>query len=116
MPDTGRPIEAQQFDVFLSHHSGDKPWVVALKAALVERGVSVWLDQDEIRPGDTFVKALEEGIQASRTVAVIVSPESLRSAWVEEEYNRALVLRNSSRPDLRIIPCLLRKATLPGFL
>ena len=42
----------EEFDVFLSHNSIDKPWVIALKAALVERGVKVWLDCDEIRPGD----------------------------------------------------------------
>ena len=107
---------AEEFDVFLSHHSGDKPWVIALKAALVGRGVRVWLDQDEIRPGDLFIDALEQGVLVSRSVAVIVSPESLKSAWVEEEYQRALALSTSSRPELRIIPCLLRNAILPGFL
>jgi hypothetical protein len=106
----------EEFDVFLSHHSGDKPWVIALKAALVERGVKVWLDQDEIRPGDLFIDALEHGIQVSRCVAVVVSPESLKSAWVKEEYQRALVLSNSLRRELRIIPCVLRNAELPGFL
>jgi hypothetical protein len=107
---------AAEFDVFLSHHSGDKPWVIALKAALVGRGVKVWLDKDELRPGDLFVDALEQGIQVSSAVAVIVSPESLKSAWVKEETQRALILSNSSRPELRLIPCLLRNATLPGFL
>lgn len=105
-----------EFDVFLSHNSVDKPWVIALKAALAERGVKVWLDRDEIRPGDLFIDALEQGIHVSRCLAVVVSPESLRSAWVKEEYQRALVLAGSSTRELRIIPCLLRNATLPGFL
>jgi hypothetical protein len=104
-----------QCDVFLSHHSGDKPWVIALKSALVARGVTVWLDRDEIRPGDHFVDALEQGIESSRNVALVVSPESMRSAWVKEEYARALALA-TSRQNFRIIPCLLRNATLPGFL
>lgn len=108
--------ESQEFDVFLSHHSGDKPWVIALKAALVQRGVSVWLDQDEIRPGDLFIDAIDRGVERSRCVAVIVSPESLRSAWVREEYQRALVLANSAGRELRIIPCVMRNAELPGFL
>lgn len=107
---------AEEFDVFLSHHSRDKPWVIALKASLVERGVKVWLDQDEIRPGDRFVDALEQAVQVSRSVALILSHESLKSAWVKDEYQRALVLRNSSRPQLRLIPCLIGNATLPGFL
>jgi hypothetical protein len=106
----------EQFDVFLSHHSSDKPWVIALKAALVERGVTVWLDRDEIRPGDLFVDALEQGVQSSRSLALIVSPASLRSKWVKEEYSRALVLANSSTSEVRIIPCILRSAEVPGFL
>ena len=106
----------EEFDVFLSHHSGDKPWVIALKSALVERGIKVWLDRDEIRPGDRFIDALESGVQASRCLAIIVSAESLKSSWVKEEYQRALVLTNSTTRELRIIPCLLRNATLPGFL
>lgn len=111
----GRPM-SEEFDVFLSHNSVDKPWVIALKAALVERGVRVWLDRDEIRPGDLFIDALEQGIHVSRCLAVVISPESLRSAWVKEEYQRALVLAGSSTRELRIIPCVLRDATLPGFL
>jgi hypothetical protein len=106
----------EAFDVFLSHHSGDKPWVIALKSALTARGVSVWLDRDEIRPGDRFVDALEQGLESSRAVAIIVSPASLRSRWAKDEYQRALVLSNSQSRELRIVPCLLRGADLPGFL
>ena len=38
------------FDVFLSHNSKDKPAVRELAEALRERGVIVWLDEDELRP------------------------------------------------------------------
>jgi TIR domain len=106
---------AKTFDVFLSHHSGDKPWVIALKAALVARAVTVWLDRDEIRPGDLFVDVLERGVQQSRCVVIIVSPESMKSTWVREEYFRALTLANDD-PSFRLIPCVRRAATLPGFL
>jgi hypothetical protein len=106
----------KEFDVFLSHNSGDKPWVIALKAALAERGVKVWLDRDEIRPGDLFIDALEHGIEQSRAVALIVSPEAVKSSWVKLEYQRAMVLAGADAADLRVIPCLLRQAVLPGFL
>jgi hypothetical protein len=106
----------EAFDVFLSHHSRDKPWVIALKAALVERGMKVWLDQDEILPGDLFIDALERGVESSRALALVVTPGSVASRWVKEEYSRALVLANSSTRELRIIPCLREGATVPGFL
>jgi TIR domain len=106
----------EAFDVFLSHHSHDKPWVIALKAALVERGVKVWLDKDEIRPGDLFIDALDRGVESSRALALVVTPGSVASRWVKEEFSRALVLANSSSRELRIIPCLREGATVPGFL
>lgn len=104
------------FDVFLSHHSADKPWVIALKAELVERGLTVWLDHDEIRPGDRFVEALQNGVQNSRNIVVIVSPGSTRSKWVQDEWERALQLANSSETNVRVIPCLLSGGSVPGFL
>jgi formylglycine-generating enzyme required for sulfatase activity len=102
--------------VFLSHSSRDKPWVIQLKDALRRYGVSVWLDKDEIRPGDHFGEALEQALDNSRTVALIVSPEAVTSGWVKEEYYRALALATARGTAVQIIPVILRKAELPGFL
>ncbi len=105
-----------QFDVFLSHNSVDKPWVIELKNNLLRYGVSVWLDQDEIRPGDIFVKALEKGLAESGAMALIISPESMNSEWVEAEYYRAVALSQNKKVALQLIPVILRDAELPGFL
>ena len=107
---------APRFDVFLSHNSVDKPWATVLKEALQRRGVKVWLDKDEIRPGDLVVNALENGLQQSKAVALIVSPEAMQSGWVKEEYSRAMTLAQDKRQHLRLIPVILRDAKLPGFL
>lgn len=106
----------KKFDIFISHNSVDKPWVIKLKVALENQNIKVWLDKDEIRPGDLFAQALEDGIEVSKTVALIVSPESMESGWVKEEYYRALSLANAKKQPLRIIPIILRTAELPGFL
>ncbi|MBR0758571.1 toll/interleukin-1 receptor domain-containing protein [Bradyrhizobium jicamae] len=102
------------FDVFLSYKSEDHQWVDRLKSALVDRGVCVWLDKDEIRPGDRFIWALERGLDTSRAVALVVTPESLSSGWVADEYSRAVALSNQGQ--LQLIPLILRDAKLPGFL
>ncbi len=39
------------FDVFLSHNSRDKPAVRKLKRRLIGYQLTVWLDEDELRPG-----------------------------------------------------------------
>jgi hypothetical protein len=113
-PDDDVPKMYYQFDVFLSYDSVDKPWVINLKDDLQRYGVSVWLDIDEIRPGDLFAKALEEGLANSRAVALIVSPEATASGWVETEYYRALSLAQNKH--LQLIPVILRNADIPGFL
>jgi hypothetical protein len=104
-----------KFDVFLSHNSIDNPGVIKLKDDLARYGVKVWLDKDEIRPGDLFAKALEEGLDDSRTVALIISPEAMASGWVKEEYYRALSLCNNKGQALVLIPVILRNAEVPGF-
>jgi hypothetical protein len=110
----GRLDMGKAFDVFLSHNSQDKLWVIALKDILVRYGIKVWLDQDEIRPGNLFVTALERGIVESKAVALIISPESMRSGWVIEEYHRALNLALDG--DLQLIPVVYKNADIPGFL
>jgi tetratricopeptide (TPR) repeat protein len=102
------------FDAFISHSRVDSEWVRRLKSALEEKGVKVWLDHDEIRPGDLFVTNLELGLNDSTAVLIVVSPEAMQSRWVEEEYARALSQANDR--ERRVIPCLLRDAVLPGFL
>ena len=103
------------FDVFLSHNSIDKPWVSKLKDDLQRYGLSVWLDRDEIRPGDLFAAALEDGLSSSRAVALVVSPEAMASGWVKEEYYRALSLTKDKTSPLQLIPVILRIADVPDF-
>jgi hypothetical protein len=105
-----------KFDVFLSHNSIDKPWASRLKQDLERYGLAVWLDRDEIRPGDLFAKALEAGLASSRAVALIISPEAMASGWVEEEYYRALSLTKNKAAPLQLIPVLLREAKPPDFV
>src|SRR5690349_24300839 len=104
----------KRFDVFLSHNSKDKPWVIELKRALEAQGIKVWLDKDEIRPGDLFAQTLEKGIEESKAVALIISPEAMASGWVKAEYYRALNLATDHK--LQLIPILYKQAELPGFL
>jgi glycogen synthase len=107
----------RQFDVFLSHASVDEAWVKDLKAKLVSNGLSVWLDYDEVIPGDSLASTIEMGLAASGTVALVVSPESLKSGWVRKEYDAAVSLQLSSKAKaIRIIPVLLRSPELPPFL
>ena len=106
MPDSSAP----SFDVFLSYHSGDADWVEALKTALEAKGIRVWIDSEQIRPGDLFPGALARAIGGVQCVVLVLSPGSVASTWVEEEFNLALARRS------RLIGALIDDVEPPGFL
>jgi len=114
------PVPARasgQYDVFLSHNSKDKPAVRELKRRLVAQGLSVWHDEDQLRPGIPWLQLLEDGIKASKSVAVLVDKDGL-GPWEDEEMQTAL--RLAAKDKRPVIPVLLpgvsTQPELPVFL
>jgi hypothetical protein len=116
---SGHPetVDSETFDCFLSHDSRDKPAVRALAKTLREREISVWLDEEQLRPGRPWQPQFESAIRASRSVAVLVGADGL-GPWEEEEMHVALAL--AVEQDLPVIPVLLADAPtvpeLPRFI
>ena len=54
------------YDIFLSHSSKDKPVVRAVAERLRADGLRVWLDEWEIKSGDSIPAKIEEGLERSR--------------------------------------------------
>jgi hypothetical protein len=109
--------EKHEFDVFLSHNSKDKPAVRALAALLIERGLRVWLDEEQLTPGHPWQPLLEKGIKESSAGAVLVGADGL-GPWHHEEMQAFLVF--AVREGKPVIPVLLpgapEKVDLPAFL
>lgn len=105
------------FDVFLSHNSRDKPVVRALAGELRERGLTVWLDEDELRPGLNWQSLIESGIRQSASVVVLIGKDGL-GPWENEEMQGALI--HAVKDGRPVIPVLLpdapRQPELPLFL
>jgi hypothetical protein len=51
-----------QYNVFLSHSSKDKTVVRELAARLQRDGARVWLDEEQIKPGDSIPAKIEESV------------------------------------------------------
>lgn len=105
-----------KYDVFISYSSVDKEWVLKLNDALVEADLKVWLDIERIDISVHSITAMEEGLKASKAIAIIVSPEAMKSGWVKEEYLNFLRISINEDQQRLIIPLILRDAELPGFL
>ncbi len=105
------------FDVFLSHNSQDKPAVRELRQKLSDRGLKVWLDEEELTPGRPWQEELEAIIQAVPAAAVLVGKDGL-GPWEIPEMRACL--EECVRRDLRVLPVLLpgspKRPELPLFL
>src|SRR5262245_3002772 len=99
----------KSYDVFLSHHSADKPVVEELAMQLREAGLSVFLDNQEISPGEPWVAALERALLASHALIVCIGASSL-GPWAEREVDAALE-RSTRDPSFALIPVLLPGAS-----
>jgi hypothetical protein len=95
--------DIHQFDVFLSHNGKEKPLAVRIGERLRDRGLRVWLDEWELRPGLSWQDGLVEGLSSSRSCAVLIG-ESGYGGWHKREMEAALVRQS---PEYPVIPVLI---------
>jgi len=104
-------------DVFLCHNSVDKPGVRQVADQLVANGILPWLDEQDLRPGRSFVRALESEIARIPAVAVFVGAGGV-GPWQHSEYEA--FLREYATRGLPVIPVILpgapEQVDLPLFL
>jgi TIR domain len=112
-----RKRAAQQFDVFLCHHSPDKPAVALIAQKLQEAGVLPWLDLWELIPGRPWQRELERQISNIKSAAVFVGMEGV-GPWQQQELYG--FLDEFVAREMPVIPVLLANAAkepvLPHFL
>ncbi len=72
-------------DIFIGYASEDRSRVKPLAEALEAQGWSVWWDWKSIPVGKTWRQAIEEGLEAARSVLVLWSSKSISKDWVIDE-------------------------------
>jgi hypothetical protein len=101
--------------VFLSHSSIDRPFVDRLAFDLERVNVGVWYDKWEIRVGDSLIEKISQGIESSDYLAIVLSPDSVKSEWVKREVNAALI-RELEEKEVVILPILITDCEIPILL
>lgn len=104
-----------QVSIFLSHNKADKPFVRQLAADLEHQGFGYWLDEAEIKVGESLIEKIRDGIDTNAYVAVILSPDSIASPWVQREVDVAMNQEIRGR-RVKVLPIMFRECELPGFL
>ena len=86
-----------------------------LATDLVQATLDVWIDEIELAVGDFLIERIQDGIDSSDYLAVVLSHNSVTSSWVREELHMALTDQiNGQR--IRVLPLKIDDCTLPGFL
>lgn len=82
---------ADEVQIFISHASEDKSAVaLPLKAALEREGLHVWLDQAELKLGESVPGKIGEGLRDAQFVVAVLSRDFLRKPWPRREIESAL--------------------------
>jgi TIR domain len=110
-----RQSQACMPSVFLSHNSADKPFVRQLAERLTKSGATVWLDEAQLRIGDSLVDKISEAIQTVDFVAAVISKNSARSPWVKKELSLALTKEIKTKAVV-VLPIVIDDCELPVSL
>jgi uncharacterized protein YjbI with pentapeptide repeats len=75
---------------FISYSSRDQVFATKLYADLRVRGVQVWFAQEDLKIGDRLDATIDDAIRLSEKLIIVLSNNSIESAWVRREAKRGL--------------------------
>ncbi|HEX6717152.1 MAG TPA: toll/interleukin-1 receptor domain-containing protein [Pyrinomonadaceae bacterium] len=102
---------AKRPTAFISYSHADKEFVSKLAKDLMQ-GIEVWVDQFDLRPGDSLIqKIFGEGLAKSDFFLIVLSSASTSSEWVKEELNAAIIRKIEG--VTRIIPIIKEPSEIP---
>ena len=101
--------DMQEWDVFISHSTEDKSDVARpLAQQLGDLGLRVWIDENELRVGDSLRESIDRGLARSRFGVVILSRAFFAKKWPQWELNGLLARETSG--DKVVLPVWHRVA------
>ena len=101
--------------VFLSHSHTDKVRARHVGRYLEGQGIKVWIDEGELRFGDSLVEKLSRAIAEVDFLVAMISPASIDSEWVKRELDVAMN-QEIKQKRVKVIPIAVGSVAMPGFL
>ncbi len=91
-----------QYHAFLSYSHRDAQIMRRVHSDLEQAGLNIWTDESLVPGTLSWKNAIEDAIQNSLTLVVLLSPDSKHSDWVEKEVEYATACH------VKILPILVR--------
>ena len=101
--------------VFISHSSLDKPFAKMLCMDLEANGYIPWLDEWDIKVGESIPERVSNGLQEADFVIVILSENAISSKWVEREW-QSKYWNEIEHDRIHVLPLLLKDCKIPELL
>lgn len=101
--------------VFVSHNSKDKSRATALVHALRAYDIELWIDHEQIKPGDSILTKISDGLSRSDFLLFLISKNSVNSPWCRPEYE-AVLTQEFQTGEKVVIPIKLDDSELPILL
>ncbi|MET0648419.1 MAG: toll/interleukin-1 receptor domain-containing protein [Pyrinomonadaceae bacterium] len=74
-----------QYDLFISYSSADRPWAQKLFDDLRARGVNPYFDRERLDVGRPWETQLAQAVRGSKSLVVLWSGNAEKSSWVRRE-------------------------------
>lgn len=106
-----QPAAPAKPKVFISYNHEDMFAMRSIKNVLQDNDIEVFVDIQNMGVGDNIEVFIEKALKENQFILSIISKNSLRSGWVNQELSAALLL---SRFGSKWLPVLLDKSCFDG--
>jgi len=90
-------------DVFMCYDEKHRPQMFRIREALMQHGITTWVDQRDITKGTQFEDAIQQGLERTDNLLYLITPESQKSIYCQQEIDISLKLNK------RIVPLLIEE-------
>jgi len=108
-------LEKPSIHAFICYASEDRVVARALAASISQLGADVWLDEREIRVGDSIVQRISDALGVISHLIVLLSRNSVDKPWVQRELSSAVMLQLSKK-RVTVLPIRLDDCAIPSII
>jgi tetratricopeptide (TPR) repeat protein len=108
-------LSKEKISLFISYSHEDRDIALQLYGGLSMNGFQVWIDEHELRIGDSLLERIASAVADIDYFIALVSPSSANSKWCQKEL--ALAANGAlNRQGQRLLPLRVDEAEMPPSL
>ena len=83
-------MSKRQVYISYSHAGADREWIRKFAESLQHENVTVWLDEWQIRVGESIGDSVAKGLRESDIIVAVIHPQNVRQPWLFFELGAAI--------------------------